>query len=51
MALKRLMKELEEIRGDPPPNCSAEPINNDFFLWKGKIEGQIQSTLYSSERF
>jgi hypothetical protein len=33
------MKELEEICGDPPLNCRAEPIDNGFFLREGKIEG------------
>jgi ubiquitin-protein ligase len=31
MALKRLMKDSEEIRRDSPQNCSAEPIGNEFF--------------------
>lgn len=39
MAAKRLQKELQDIRKDPPPNCDARPIEGDLFNWEGTIKG------------
>ena len=41
--MKRLKKELEEIRNDPPSNCSAGPINDDIYNWEATIIGPSDS--------
>ncbi|XP_028378961.1 ubiquitin-conjugating enzyme E2 D3-like [Phyllostomus discolor] len=43
MALKRLQKELMDITKDPPPMCSAAPMENDMFTWRGVIVGPNNS--------
>lgn len=38
--IKRLNKELEEMKNNPPLNCSAGPINDDdLFKWSATIHG------------
>ena len=39
MTSKRLNKELLEITKNPPPGCSAGPINDDLHTWEGTITG------------
>ena len=42
-ALKRLDKELMDITKDPPPMCSAGPVDDDMFTWRGAVMGQDDS--------
>ena len=39
MALRRLNKELNELKKEPPLNCSAGTINDDLFMWEATIIG------------
>ena len=43
-ALKRIQKELDEFRKEPPANCTAGPINlNNLYEWEASIIGPSNS--------
>ena len=37
--IRRIKKEYEEITNNPPTNCSAGPIDDDFYNWQATIMG------------
>ena len=44
MSAKRILKELLDLKKDPPSNCSAGPeIETDIFRWEGVIYGPADS--------
>ena len=44
MASKRIMRELQDLKKDPPLNCSAGPISEaDLYKWEGVMMGPSDS--------
>jgi len=44
MSAKRIIRELADLRKDPPANCSAGPIDEaDIFNWDGVMFGPADS--------
>ena len=44
MALRRLQREYQELKDDPPANCTAGPVSdNDFYSWSAMIFGPPDS--------
>ena len=41
--LSRLKKELEDLVNNPPCNCSAGLVDNNFYIWQATIIGPIGS--------
>jgi ubiquitin-conjugating enzyme E2 D/E len=43
-SLRRIQRELAELRADPPLNCSAGPVKeDDLYRWEGVIFGPADS--------
>ena len=43
MAMKRIKRELDEIKKNPPAEVMAGPSNDDLFVWEGMLNGPEDS--------
>ena len=43
MSLKRIEKELEDFKKDPPLGCSGGIVNNNIYIWEAVLVGPIDS--------
>ena len=46
----RLTREIEELKNNPPSNCTAQPLNNNIYNWKAQLFGP-QGTVYEGGIF